>query len=387
MIKRTVQPDLKDLLRSFPVVGLVGARQVGKTTLARQVARSLGKAAIYLDLERPSDLIKLSDPEIYLERHASSLVILDEIQRVPGLFPVLRSLVDAKRRPGRFLVLGSASPELVQGASESLAGRIAYLELSPLHASEVAVRKRDQLWLRGGFPDSFLKANDQASFRWREAFVQTFLERDIPALGLRLPVTQLRRFWQMLAHGHGQLWNASSLAAGLGLSAPTVRRYLDLLQDTFMARQLQPYSANLGKRLVKSPKIYLRDSGLLHALLGIESMEDLLGHPVVGASWEGWVIEQVLSAIPSTWRPSFYRTSAGAELDLVLERPGRRRPLALEIKRSLAPAPSRGFWNALEDLGAEGWVIYPGKESYPLGKGVHVLPVGGLGAFLQSRTQ
>jgi len=360
---------------------------VGKTTLARQVARSLGKAAIYLDLERPSDLVKLSDPELYLERHASSLVILDEIQRVPGLFPVLRSLVDAKRRPGRFLVLGSASPALVQGASESLAGRIAYLELSPLHASEVAVRKRDQLWLRGGFPDSFLKANDQASFRWREAFVQTFLERDIPALGLRLPVAQLRRFWQMLAHGHGQLWNASSLAAGLGLSAPTVRRYLDLLQDTFMVRQLQPYSANLGKRLVKSPKIYLRDSGLLHALLGIESMEDLLGHPVVGASWEGWVIEQVLSAIPSTWRPSFYRTSAGAEVDLVLERPGRRRPLALEIKRSLAPAPSRGFWNALEDLGAEGWVIYPGKESYPLGKGVHVLPVGGLEAFFQSPPQ
>lgn len=386
MIKRNAQPELKELLQSFPVVGLVGARQVGKTTLARQVARSIGKDAIYLDLERPSDLVKLSDAELYLEGHVSSLVILDEIQRVPGLFPVMRSLVDARRRPGRFLVLGSASPDLVQGASESLAGRIAYLELGPLHASEVAVRKGEQLWLRGGFPDSFLKASDQSSFGWREAFVQTFLERDIPALGLRLPVAQLRRFWQMLAHGHGQLWNASTLAAGLGLSAPTVRRYLDLLQDTFMVRQLQPYSANLGKRLVKSPKIYLRDSGLLHALLGIEDMEDLLGHPVVGASWEGWVIEQVLSAIPSTWRPTFYRTNAGAEVDLVLERPGRRRPLAMEIKRCLSPAPSRGFWNALEDLGAEGWVVYPGKESYPLGKGVHTLPIAGLDTFLRSHT-
>lgn len=385
MINRKAQLDLKVLLQSFPVAGLVGARQVGKTTLARKVARSLGKGAIYLDLERPSDLVKLSDPEIYLERHASALVILDEIQRVPGLFPVLRSLVDARRRPGRFLVLGSASPELVQGASESLAGRIAYLELNPLLSSEVSVRRSNQLWLRGGFPGSFLKATDQASFSWREAFVQTFLERDIPALGLRLPVAQLRRFWQMLAHGHGQLWNASTLAAGLGLSAPTVRRYLDLLQDTFMVRQLQPYSAKLGKRLVKSPKIYLRDSGLLHALLGIEDMEDLLGHPVVGASWEGWVIEQVLSAIPATWRPTFYRTNAGAEVDLVLERPGRRRPLAMEIKRSLSPAPSRGFWNALEDLGAEGWVIYPGKESYPLGKGVHTLPMAGLNAFLHAQ--
>jgi uncharacterized protein len=371
MIDRELIPRIRHSLRSFPVVGLLGARQVGKTTLAREIG---GKPAVYLDLERPSDLAKLRDPELYLERYQDRLVILDEIQRKPELFPLLRSLVDAKRRPGRFLLLGSAAPELSRAASESLAGRIQYLELSPFNLRETGSTSLSKLWLRGGFPDSFRAKDCATSFAWREAFIQTYLERDIPALGLKLPSATLRRFWMMLAHHHGQLWNASGLAGSLGLSAPTIRSYLDLLQDTFMARSLQPLHANLGKRLVKRPKVFLRDSGLLHALLGLEDQEALLGHPIAGASWEGFVLEQVLSMIPSTWKASFFRTSAGAELDLVLERP-RKHPIGIEIKLSKTPAPTRGFWNALEDLNAKGFVICPANEAYPLAKNASVLPV------------
>jgi len=325
----------------------------------------------------------MADPELYLEQHRQQLVVLDEIQRIPGLFQLLRALVDEDRRPGRFLVLGSASPELLQGASESLAGRIRFLELGPLDLREVGSGNFQSLWLRGGFPDSFLARSNAASMDWRESFILTHLERDIPSLGLRLPPAQLRRFWQMIAHGHGRLWNASQLAASLGISAPTVRRYLDVLEGTYMVRQLQPFHANLGKRLVKQPKVYVRDSGLLHALLGVRGMEDLLGNPAAGASWEGFAIEQILAAAPSSWRPTFYRTSAGAELDLVLERPGNLKPLGIEVKLTKAPAPTRGFWQALEDIGAQGVIVCQATESYPLAKNATVLPIQEIQALME----
>lgn len=378
MIERKIQAGLVDSLARFPVVGLVGARQVGKTTLARALAGRLPRQVVYLDLERPSDLAKLTESELYLEMHAGDLVILDEIQRKPDLFPVLRALVDKDRRNGRFLVLGSASPDLMRQASESLAGRIVYHELTPFSLGEVGASPENirRLWFRGGFPASYLAEAESDAGVWREAFIQTYLERDIPQLGMRTSAAALRRFWQMLAHAHGQLWNAAKISASLGISAPTVRHYLDILQDTFMVRQLQPYHPNIKKRLVKAPKVYLRDSGILHTLLHLGQPDDLFGHPSAGASWEGWVIEQILAAVPSSWKPWFYRTGAGAEIDLILEPPGQ--PLiALEIKYGVNPAPSRGFWSALADLdGVRGFVVCQAEECYPLGQGVHTLPVG-----------
>ena len=385
MIKRDLAPALRASLRQFPVVAVVGPRQVGKTTLARTLVGKPGQA-VYLDLERPSDAAKLSDAESYLEPLADRLVILDEVQRRPDLFPLLRSLVDAKRRNGRFLLLGSASPDLSRQGAQSLAGRIVYHELSPFTMAETAATAPDnltQLWQRGGFPGSFLASSNARALAWREAFIDTHLQRDLPGLGVRIPATSLRRFWAMLAHYHGQLWNASKIAGSLGVSAPTAKHYLDTLEDTFMLRQLPPFAANLKKRLVKSPKIYLRDSGLLHALLRIGSHDDLLSHPVAGASWEGWVIEQALAACGSDTGASFFRTAAGAEIDLVLERPGGRR-IALEIKRTSAPQPSKGFWCGVADIQpAAAFVVYPGKERYPLGPGVEALPVTLLGRVLR----
>ncbi len=373
MIRRTLQPHVERLLRRHPVVVLLGPRQVGKTTLANAILRGWEGRAVYLDLELPSDANKLRDPELYLRRLSDSLVILDEIQRVPDLFPVLRALVDQHRTPGRFLLLGSASPELTRHASETLAGRVVRCELGPFGIAETG--PIDRLWVLGGHPPGFLAADDEASFEWREAFIATFLERDIPQLGIRVPSAQMRRFWTMLAHSHGQVWNASRIAAGLGLTAPTVRRYLDILEGTFVARQLQPYHANVRKRLVKSPKVFLRDSGLLHALLGLRTMDDLLGHPAVGSSWEGFVIEQVLALPLGGHRPYFYRTAAGAEIDLVLVG-ARGKPVAVEVKYLAAPGLGKGFWNAYRDLGCErGFVVYPGDAAYPLGEGVTALPI------------
>ncbi len=386
MLKRDLESLLRSSLRRFPVVALVGPRQVGKTTLARIVARKLGHV-VYLDLERPSDAARLSDPELYLEPLADRLVILDEIQRRPELFPALRSLVDAKRSNGRFLILGSASPALSRQASESLAGRIIYHELAPFTVGEAATGAHDtrmKLWNRGGFPGSFLASSNARSLAWRAAFIDTHLQRDLPALGVRIPATALRRFWEMLAHFHGQLWNASKIAGSLGVTPPTARHYLDTLEDTFMIRQLPPFAANLKKRLVKSPKIYLRDSGLLHALLRIGAIDDLLGHPVAGASWEGWVIEQALAVSGSLTGASFFRATGGAEIDLVLEQPRGKR-IALEIKLSSAPKPSRGFWSGIADLKpSAAYVVYPGKERYPLGPGVEALPVSMLGKVLSN---
>lgn len=370
-------------LETFPVVALVGPRQVGKTSMAREIAAQVGQGTVMLDLERPSELAKLAEPELFLEPLQDKLVILDEIQLAPGLFGVLRSLVDAQRRPGRFLILGSAAPELIQKSSETLAGRIEFIELAPFNLQEVTApdggdnfQIAQTLWSRGGFPDSFLGKSDAASMRWREAFIRSYLERDIPQLGIRIASAILRRFWLMLAHNHGQLWNASTLAASMGLSAPTVRHYLDILEGTFMVRVLQPFHANLGKRLVKSPKVYLRDSGVLHALLNLPNRDALLGHPVLGTSWEGWVIEQILAAAPRGSRASFFRTASGNEIDLLLELPGGELR-AIEVKHSATPKLGRGFDEALDALKiGSGFVVAPVKEPYPLSRRARVLPLG-----------
>jgi uncharacterized protein len=396
MIDRSLTAQILDSLRRFPIVGLIGARQTGKTTLARGIARDRPDSTEYLDLERPSTLARLEEAELYFSSRSEKLVILDEIQRVPEIFPLLRSLVDERSKPGQFLILGSASPALLRQSSESLAGRIVYHELDPLTLKEVfkdcASRDPDdhatndhdsftdavkeKLWLRGGFPRSFLAASDADSFQWRESFLQACWERDLPQYGIKLPVTTLRRLWTMIAHCHGQLWNASKIAASLGVSAGTVKNHLDLLADMFLVRPLQPYFSNLKKRIVKSPKVYIRDSGLLHALLRIGSRDELFESPELGASWEGWAMEQILSMTPPSWDRAFYRTSAGAEIDLVLDPGGRKQRLAIEFKHSLDPRPTKGFWSSLADLQpARGFVVYPGREAFPLQKNVCAVPL------------
>lgn len=374
MISRRILPDIEKALVQFPAVAILGPRQAGKTTLARSVGSSHVNS-LYLDLERPSDLAKLADPELFLSRHADQLVVLDEIQRRPDLFPVLRALIDENRRSGRFLLLGSASPQLLRQTSESLAGRISFHELAPFDVSEIKPGHAGlaDFWLRGGYPLSWLAESDEASFAWRESFILTHLERDIPAFGIRIPGPTLHRFWQMLAHLHGQVWNASRLASGFGVSAPTVQHYLEILEATYMVRRLPPLHVNSGKRLVKSPKIYLRDSGLLHALLGIRSLDELAGHPVVGPSWEGWVLEQIAQLLSPQWGLSFYRTATGAEMDVVAERGERR--IGFEIKLSSAPSLSKGFWSAMKDLQLEqAYVVAPVETGYPIAEKVEVLP-------------
>ena len=384
MIARLLQVDVEKALGQFPAVAMLGPRQVGKTTLARTFAANAPDNTLYLDLERDADLAKLTDPELFLEGHKSRLVILDEIQKRPDLFPCLRVLIDRDRRNGQFLILGSASLELLRQSNETLAGRICYLELPPLQLAEVtqpatapsADTAQNRLWLRGGFPGSYLAGSDDAAFAWLDAFIGTFLTRDIPALGSRVPAAQLRRFLSMLAHCHGQLWNGSPIAASLGISAPTVRSYLDLLTECFMARSLPPWVPNLKKRVMKSPKVYLRDSGLLHRLLGVETRDSLLGHPQAGASWEGFVVEQIIRQAPPRTEFFFYRSSGGAEIDLLVKQPGQQIPTAVEVKLSLSPTPERGFWQALADLGCtRGYVVYPGMDRYSLRAGVEVIPV------------
>jgi predicted AAA+ superfamily ATPase len=386
IIPRQIQPQVSRLLEQFPAVAILGPRQVGKTTLATALAEALGGQALYLDLELPSDRAKMTEPELYLTQHENRLVILDEIHRLPGIFQTLRSVIDQRRRKSRlarhFLLLGSASMDLLQQSAESLAGRIAYQELAPFSVTEVAGIKdapMDRLWTRGGFPDSFLAANDDASFTWRTAFIQTYLERDVPALGPRIPAETLRRYWQMLAHNQGQMLNAAQLANGLGVSGHTVARYLDIMVDLLLVRRLQPWAANAKKRLVRTPKVYVRDTGLLHALLGIRNQEELLGHPVVGSSWEGLLIENILNSLPSTARPTFYRTSAGAEIDLVIEFSAKER-WAIEVKRSLGnPAPSKGFHIGCADIkAARQIVLYPGNEGFKLDAVTEVMPLSRL---------
>ena len=349
-------------------VALIGPRQVGKTTLALQIAEQ--QNALYLDLEDLQERAKLTDPVAFLSAYEDRLVILDEIHRVPDLFLSLRGLIDKGRREGRrtgrFLLLGSASLDLMRQSGESLAGRISYIDMTPLNVCEVPVDVTDTLWIRGGFPDSFQAADDHDSMNWRKDLLRTYLERDVPMFGSRVPAETLRRFWTMLAHNQGALFNASRLGSALEVSSQSIARYTDLLVDLLLVRRLQPYHVNVGKRLVKSPKVYIRDSGLLHALLNIGGHNSLLGHPVVGMSWEGFVIENLINAAPARTVPGFYRTSGGAEVDLVLELPGGER-WAIEVKRSRAANPARGFFEACEDLNpARRIVVHAGTERFPV---------------------
>jgi len=378
-IKRSFEKLLRESLLFNPVTALVGPRQCGKSTLARQVV-SGRKDVLVLDLELPSDLNRLSEPELFLGEHSDKLICIDEIQYKPEIFPVLRSLVDMDRRPGRFLILGSASRDLIRHGGESLAGRIHYLELAPFHWQEIGMSDNGleidfmKLWWRGGFPPALLEQDEQQSLRWRRDLIQDYLSRDIPQLGFAIPAPKMLRFWRMMAHYHGQVLNASKLGQALDVSHNTVRKYLDILDHTFMVRVLQPWSFNQKKRLVKSPKIYVRDSGLLHALMELDTMDNLYGHPVFGASWEGWCVEQITGCLPE-WQQYFYRTSSGEEIDLILLR-GRRR-LAFEIKASKSPHLSRGFPGAIDLLKPERcWVVCPmSEQGYALRPNVSVVGI------------
>ena len=380
LIKRTLLPEILDSLSRQAAVVLLGPRQVGKTTLSLDVQKEY--QAIYLDLEKPSDLAKLQDPETYLQLHQDKLVILDEIHSVPGLFSTLRSLIDEGRqrdRPtGRFLLVGFASIDLLKQSSESLAGRITFCELTPLLIGEVDQNSQNinKLWLRGGFPGSYLASREENSFKWRQDFIQTYLARDIPQLGPRVPFEVLRRFWAMLAHCQGTLLNFESLGSGLGVSGQTIARYLDLLVDLLLVRRLEPWITNTKKRLLKSPKVYIRDSGVVHTLLGIRTMDNLLEHPVVGPSWEGFVIENILSVLPSEVSYGFYRSVSGTEVDLILSFPSHEL-WAIEIKRSSAPVLSKGFFYACDDINAtRRLMIYSGSDSFSTKGGVEVVPLG-----------
>lgn len=377
MLERRIRQKVEQALGYQAAVALIGPRQIGKTTLALEIGEDQG--AIYLDLEDRSDREKLSEPKLYLEQFQDRLVILDEIHRVPELFQDLRGIIDQGRREGRktgrFLILGSAAIDLLRQSGETLAGRIAYVVMGPLDVLEIPdeTQALNALWVRGGYPDSYLAAADDQSHHLRKDFIRTYLERDVALFGPRLPAETLERLWTMLAHNQGGLLNASKLASGLDVSAQTVNRYTDLLVDLLLIRRLSPLHSNIGKRLVKSPKVYVRDSGLLHALLGLASFNALAGHPIVGASWQGFVIENLLAAAPDRTKASFYRTSAGSEIDLVLELPQGQR-WAIEIKRGLTPKTAKGFHHAREDIEPDRtFIVYSGKERYPKAEGIEVI--------------
>ncbi len=385
MFTRSIAQELALELDHNPAVALLGPRQVGKTTLALAVAQD--RPSVYLDLESERDRAKLDNAELYLADHLDKLVILDEVHRVPALFPLLRGLIDQARRSGKtagqYLLLGSASLDLLQQSGETLAGRISYLDMTGLSVLETGAALQDSLWLRGGFPDSLQSPNEVRSLRWRENFIRTYLERDIPQFGPRIAAETLRRLWTMLAHHQGGLVNVSELARNIGVDSKTAGNYIDLLSDLLLVRRLAPWHDNQGKRLVKSPKVYVRDSGLVHALLHIGSKDDLLSHPVVGASWEGFCIENLLACAPRGVQAFFYRSSGGAEVDLLLLWPNGER-WAIEIKRSTAPKLERGFHSACEDLQpARKLVVYPGNERYRLKEDVLAVPLHALCQELQ----
>ena len=389
MIPRLVRPAVEAALDRQAAVALIGPRQVGKTTLALAIGHA--RNAIYLDLEDRDDRGRLAEPKLYFSHVEDRLVILDEIHRMPALFETLRGVIDSGRRRGkgrgRFLILGSASIDMMRQSGETLAGRIAYVDMVPLSALEVvdAQSSRERLWLRGGFPDSYLADNDQDSMALRRDFIRTYLERDVALFGPRVPATTLDRLWTMLAHRQGTLLNASALGRALEISTQSVTRYIDLLTDLLLVRRLLPLRANVGKRLAKSPKVYVRDSGLLHALLGITSLDQLAGHPVIGASWESHVIETLLSALPPRARPFFYRTSAGAEIDLVIEHADGRR-WAIEIKRSPSAGIGRGFHLACADVRAErAFVVHAGDDRYPVSGALEALSVRAMAAELRDQ--
>lgn len=390
MLPRIIAQNVEDALRRQAAVALIGPRQVGKTTLALDIGRK--HDAVYLDLEDRDDRSRLDEPALFFDNVEERLVILDEIHRTPNLFQTLRGVIDRGRRKGkgkgrgRFLILGSASVDLLRQTGETLAGRIAYIDLAPLSALEIENTRmaRERLWLRGGFPDSYLADNDRDSMNTRNDFIRTYLHRDVAMFGPRVPATALERLWVMLAHHQGGLLNISELARALEISAQSVTRYVDLLADLLLLRRLPPFRTNVGKRLVKSPKVFVRDSGLAHALLGIHSLEQLAGHPVVGRSWEGFVIETLLAVAPASVRPYFYRTSAGAEIDLVLEL-GDGTLWAIEIKRSLSARVKRGFHLACADIKpARAFVVYAGDERYPVSETLEAVSIHTLAQKLRA---
>lgn len=377
MIARKILPKVEDALARQAAVALIGPRQVGKTTLALEIGKK--QDALYLDLENSNDRNRLANPVLFFEKFEDRLIILDEIHRTPDLFETLRGVIDSGRRKGkkkgRFLILGSASIDLLRQSGETLAGRISYIDMLPLSVLEIenTRNEREKLWLRGGFPDSYLATSDTESLLLRRDFIRTYLERDVPMFGPRIPATTLERMWTMIAHRQGSMLKASDLAKSLEVSAQSITRYIDLLCDLLLVRRLQPFHTNIGKRLVKSPKVYVRDSGLLHALLNIENHEQLAGHPVVGMSWEGFVLENIMAALP--WRsiPFFYRTSAGAEIDLVIEHADGTW-WAIEIKRGLSAKAEKGFHIACEDLKpARSFIVHAGDDTYPISKNIEAI--------------
>ena len=391
MISRQFESIVRQKLLQTPAVVLLGPRQVGKTTLARTLAKDWPGGAVYLDLERPADRLRLEDADTYLRAQQGKLVILDEIHRAPGVFEVLRGIIDDNRqaglRSGQFLLLGSAALDLMRQSSETLAGRVAYLDIAPINVGEAAAAgiADGTLWLRGGFPDSLLAADDTQSLDWRRDFIRSYLERDVPMFAPRLPAQTIGRLWTMLAHSQGSVLNQARIASALGVANPTIDRYIDLLVDLQLVRRLRPWigdGGNLGKRLVKSPKVYVRDSGLLHGLLELETLNALLGHPVCGLSFEGHCIENLIQAAGNRRVPYFYRTQVGAEIDLVLEKGGKPE-MAIEIKRSMAPSPEKGFAIACDDLQiAQRYVVYPGQERVPLRHGAQAIGLRELAALL-----
>lgn len=379
MVKdRSIFSLLQEYLSIFPAVGLLGPRQVGKTTLVKNL--KLEKESLYLDLEKASDRAKLVDAELFLKAHADKTVILDEIQLMPELFAELRSLIDEQREPGRFILLGSASPDLIRKSADSLAGRIGYLELTPFYLGEVETDELEKLWIRGGFPLSFLAKSDRESQLWRQNFIKTYLERDLAQIGLSTDPRLVERFWMMLANAQGGIWNAESFAKALGITRPTVNRYLEFLEGSFMVRVLAPFHQNIKKRLVKSPKVFIRDAGLLHSLTGVTSMDSLINQLLVGPSWEGFVIEQIIATLREEYEYYFYRTHQGAECDLLLVKNGVVKT-AIEIKNTLSPKLSKGMQISMEDTGAEkGVIICRISDGYPLSEKVRAV---GLMKFLK----
>ena len=389
MIQRLIAQDIEDALRRQAAVALMGPRQVGKTTLALVIGHP--RNALYLDLEDRDDRNRLAEPVLFFDNVEDRLVILDEIHRMPELFQILRSVIDRGRRKGkgkgRFLILGSASIDLLRQSGETLAGRIAYIDMAPFSALEIEDTRlsRERLWLRGGFPDSYLADSDRDSLALRKDFIRTYLERDVASFGSRVPSTTLDRLWTMLAHRQGAILNASDLARALEVSAQSVTRYVDLLADLLLVRRLPPFRINIGKRLVKSPKVYVRDSGLVHALLSIVSLEQLAGHPVVGRSWEGFVIETLLAVLPRSVKPFFYRTSSGAEIDLVIEHDDGVL-WAIEIKRSLSASVERGFHLACTDLApSRAFVVHAGDDRYPISRTLEAVGIREFAAELHAR--
>ncbi len=372
LIERDIVNVITNRIQSNPAVALLGARQVGKSTIAEIIVKNFPDA-LYLDLERPSDLNKLTDPEAFFDQFSNRLICLDEIQRTPDIFPILRGVIDRNKKNAQFLILGSASRDLIRQSSESLAGRLSYIEITPFTQLEIPLIDPKMHWLRGGYPRSILVEDDESSMQWREDYIRTFLERDIPQLGFQIPANTLGRLWRMLAHSHGQILNASKLADSMAVSSHTIRKYIDLLEQTFVVRVLSPYTENIKKRMVKSPKVYIRDSGILHALLEIETMEELFAHPVYGASFEGFVVENLLAQLPR-WHASFYRTSNRAEIDLILKKGSRT--IAIEIKSSTSPKVTKGFWTSIETIEPEQAVIIaPVEEEYPIAENVMVQPM------------